>query len=79
MPGGVEAVGTDEMRVVEPELPRPSVHHRDEAAHVAAPHVLCEGPGCVVRALDEGGLDEVADGELPPARRFTLDSPTAAA
>ena len=60
VPGCVEAVGADEVCVVEAELPRAPVHQRHEPGLAAVAHVVGERPGGVVRALDECRLDEVA-------------------
>ena len=64
MTGRVEPVRANEMRVREPELSCSPVHHGDEAALASAPDVIGEGPGRVVRALDQAGFDQIPDGQL---------------
>ena len=65
--GGVEPVRPDEVALVQPELPRPRVHHRHEARLAAAAHVGRERIGRVVRAGDQRGLEQLAHGQ-PLAR-----------
>ena len=66
VPGRVQPVGTDEVRVRQAELPRALVHHRDEAGLISLPDVVGQRPGGVVGALNEARFDEVAHGELFP-------------
>ena len=60
--GRVEAVRIGEVRVGEPELARAGVHQLDEAADRTAADEGGDRVGGVVRALDQRGADQVAQG-----------------
>src|SRR5439155_19184339 len=60
MTADVQPIRADEVGSVEPELLRLFVHHRDERLAVPVADVFRERHGGVVRALNQGRLDEVA-------------------
>ena len=59
MPGSVQTVRDDVVRVLEAELGGALVHHPDELLHRAA-DIRCERVRGVVGALDECGREKVA-------------------
>ena len=61
--GRVEPVGPREVRVAEAELVGARVHHRDEARLASVADVVRQRVRSVVGALDQRGLDELADGQ----------------
>ena len=69
--GCIEAVGPDEMRVAQPELPCALVHPADEPRHIAACSRSCERVGRIVRALDERAFEQVVHADpLPGLERY---------
>lgn len=74
----VKPVGVLKTRVLEPHLSGLVVHHLDELGF-AARYALGDRHGGVVARMDEQAGDEVAQGDLLPATRPALDSPTDAA
>src|SRR5207237_10220612 len=68
---GVEAVRAGIVRVGQAELPRAGVHHRHETDLAPFTDVEGERVRGVVRALDQGAFEQLADGE--PLARAELD------